>query len=93
VLSYTTPEGVEGFTLDNPVTKSGATITYGPYNNVPPSTNSDFINKYQRLIAVHFHYDFPVLELTKYKRAAEISHWGANLNIQDEIHLHNSGPT
>ena len=45
------------------------------------------------MVTIHFNFDFPVLELTKYKRAAEISHWGANLNIQDEINLFNAGPT
>jgi oligosaccharyltransferase complex subunit alpha (ribophorin I) len=92
VISYTTPEDVEEFTLDSPVTKSGATVTYGPYHNIAPSTNRAFIDNHQKLVTLHFNYDFPVLELTKYKRAAEISHWGANLNIQDEIHLHNGGP-
>lgn len=79
--------------MENPVTKSGATITYGPYNSIAPSANSDFINQHQKLVTVHFNYDHPVLAVVKYKRAAEISHWGANLNIEDEIHLHNAGPT
>jgi oligosaccharyltransferase complex subunit alpha (ribophorin I) len=93
VISYTIPEAIEEFTLDNPVTKSGATITYGPYHSIAPSTNADFAHKRQKSVTIHFNYDFPVLEVTKYKRAAEISHWGANLNIQDDIHLHNGGPT
>jgi len=33
-----------------------------------------------------------VLTVTSLKRAAEISHWGSNLNVQDEIKLHNHGP-
>jgi oligosaccharyltransferase complex subunit alpha (ribophorin I) len=43
-------------------------------------------------IVIHYSHGQPVLEVTQLKRAAEISHWGANLNIQDEIHLHNAGP-
>jgi oligosaccharyltransferase complex subunit alpha (ribophorin I) len=93
IISYTTPENVDAFTMENPVTQSGSTITYGPYNNVAPSANSDFIDQHQKMVTVHFNYDYPVLEVTKYKRIAEISHWGANLNIEDEIHLHNAGPT
>ena len=74
------------------MTKSGATITYGPYNNLPPSSNKDFVDKHQTPILIHYNYEQPVLEVTELKRSAEISHWGANLNIQDEIHLHNAGP-
>lgn len=92
VISYTTPENLDGFTLENPVTKSGATITYGPYNNIAPSADGDFVTKHQQPVVVHYNYDHPVLEVTKLKRTAEISHWGANLNIQDEIYLHNAGP-
>ncbi|KIK68178.1 hypothetical protein GYMLUDRAFT_37017 [Collybiopsis luxurians FD-317 M1] len=92
IISYTTPENVEDFTLESPVTKSGATVTYGPYNNVPSSTTQAFIEKHQQHIVLHYNYDYPVLEVLKLKRAAEISHWGANLNIQDDIILRNAGP-
>jgi len=92
VISYTTPEKAEAFASDGVVTKSGATITYGPYNDIPPSINTDFLTKHQEPLTVHYNYDTPVLEVTKLKRAAEISHWGANLNIQNEIHLRNAGP-
>lgn len=74
------------------MTKSGATITYGPYKDIHASANEQFATEKQQRIAVHYAYDHPVLEITKLERAAEISHWGANLNIQDNIQLHNSGP-
>ncbi|RDB22610.1 Dolichyl-diphosphooligosaccharide--protein glycosyltransferase subunit 1 [Hypsizygus marmoreus] len=93
IISFTTPENVQDFTLDIPATKSGATVTYGPYNNIPPSANEKFISKHQQPITVHYHHEQPVLEVLKLTRAAEISHWGANLNIQDNIVLHNAGPT
>jgi len=92
IHSYTTLSDVEEFTLEAPVTKSGATITYGPFNNIPVSSTKEFIEQKQKAIAVHYSYDGPVIEVTKLKRAAEISHWGANLNIEDNIHLHNGGP-
>ncbi|KAL0579677.1 dolichyl-diphosphooligosaccharide--protein glycosyltransferase subunit 1 [Marasmius crinis-equi] len=92
IISYTTPKKVEDFTLENPVTKSGATVTYGPYNNIPESISAEFVSKYQQQVSVNYAYDFPVIEVTKLKRSAEISHWGANLNIQDEIVLRNAGP-
>ncbi|KAF8845769.1 Ribophorin I [Paxillus ammoniavirescens] len=92
IISYSTPEGVEGFVRDGSVTKSGPSITYGPYHNVEPSVNSEFLSKYQQPIFVHYNFDHPVLEVTKLERSAEISHWGSNLNIEDKINLHNAGP-
>lgn len=92
IKSYTEKLDMSAFTNDEPVTKSGATLTYGPYSNIPESASITFANKYQRRVAVQYGYDHPVLELRKLRRAAEISHWSANLNIQDEMHLYNAGP-
>lgn len=83
---------MEKFTLDNPVTKSGSTVTYGPFNDVEDSVNAAFAQNSQQIIELHYVYPHSVLEISKYSRAAEISHWGANLNIQDEISLYNAGP-
>ncbi|KAI9447969.1 oligosaccharyl transferase alpha subunit [Lactarius indigo] len=92
IISYTTPEGLDAFTTDNVATKSSATITYGPFSNIPPSTSSAFIEEHQKHIVVHYYFGHPVVEITSLKRTAEISHWGANLNIQNDIDLHNAGP-
>lgn len=92
VHSYTKPEGLEAFTLEDPVTKSGSTLTYGPYKNIPQSTTEDFVQERQQHVTIHYSCDYPVIEVTKLTRTAEISHWGANLNIQDNVHLHNGGP-
>ncbi|KAN0097621.1 Ribophorin I [Tylopilus felleus] len=91
VLSYSTPE-VDEFVRDGSVTKSGATITYGPFYNVDSSTSADFLSKYQQPVSVHYNFGYPVLEVTKLQRSVEISHWGSNLNIEDKINLHNAGP-
>lgn len=91
VHSYTTPENVE-FTTDAVVTKAGPTITYGPFHSIPPSATKNFVDKKQKEIVIHYALDFSVLEITKLERSAEISHWGANLNIEDNIYLHNAGP-
>lgn len=92
VISFTTPKDVQSFTLDTPASKSGATVTYGPYNNIPPSTDDNFIAEHQQPVTVHYFHEQPVLEVLKLTRSAEISHWGANLNIQDDIQLYNAGP-
>jgi oligosaccharyltransferase complex subunit alpha (ribophorin I) len=91
VISYTTPHDVDIFVRDGSVTKSGATVTYGPYHDI--QTDTDFVEKYQQSISVHYSFDYPVLEVETLRRTAEISHWGSNLNIEDRIHLHNAGPT
>lgn len=93
IISYSTPGGIDEFVGDASVTKSGSTITYGPYHNVVSSTNAEFLSKYQQLVSVHYSHIYPVLEVMKFQRLAEISHWGSNLNIEDSIDLHNAGPT
>ncbi|KAF7292485.1 Dolichyl-diphosphooligosaccharide--protein glycosyltransferase subunit 1 [Mycena chlorophos] len=92
IRSYTQPENLQAFTLDSPVTKSGATVTYGPYNNIPISATPDFITQNQQPVVFHYGYEYPVAEVVKLHRWAEISHWGANLNIEDHIDLRNAGP-
>ncbi|KAI0368147.1 oligosaccharyl transferase alpha subunit [Pilatotrama ljubarskyi] len=91
IHSYTDPENVE-FTTDAVVTKAGATITYGPFYEIPPSATQDFVDTKQKQVTVHYSYDHPVLEVKKLERAVEISHWGANLNVENKIFLHNAGP-
>ena len=83
---------MDEFVRDGSVTKSGATITYGPFYNVDSSTSADFLSKYQQPVSVHYNFGYPVLEVTKLQRSVEISHWGSNLNIEDKINLHNAGP-
>jgi oligosaccharyltransferase complex subunit alpha (ribophorin I) len=92
IISYTTPEGLDVFTTDNIATKSGATITYGPFTNIPPSASAAFIKEHQKPILIHYAFAAPVVEIMSLKRSAEISHWGSNLNIQNDIALRNAGP-
>ncbi|KAJ3563847.1 hypothetical protein NP233_g8674 [Leucocoprinus birnbaumii] len=91
IISYTTPE-IDSFASDNVASKSGATVTYGPFNGLPISTNKDFIKTHQQPITVRYFHEQPVLEVTDYKRSVEISHWGSNINTEDHIVLHNAGP-
>ena len=93
IKDYTQPDEV-AFTTGNIATKSttGGAVTYGPFSNIPPSSNTGFAEKHQQKISIHYEFGFPVLAIKNLRRTAEISHWGANLNIQDEIHLYNAGP-
>jgi oligosaccharyltransferase complex subunit alpha (ribophorin I) len=90
VISYTTPKDVTEFTLEDSVVAAGSTITYGPYRNIGPSAVDNWAP--QQVIEVHYPYEYPVVEIASYERHAEVSHWGANLNIDDKIHLRNAGP-
>ncbi|PFH52717.1 hypothetical protein AMATHDRAFT_139280 [Amanita thiersii Skay4041] len=92
IITYTIPENLDQFTSEATASKSSATVTYGPYNNIPPSTNTAFYSKHQMPVTIHYNHDHPILEILTYDRSAEISHWGANLNIEDKIHLFNAGP-
>jgi oligosaccharyltransferase complex subunit alpha (ribophorin I) len=83
---------LDAFTADNVATKSGATVTYGPFSNIPPSASTAFIEENQKHIVMHYYLAHPVVQITSLKRTAEISHWGANLNIENEIDLRNAGP-
>lgn len=91
IHSHSNPDSLTKYTTDVPVTKSGASVTYGPYFDLPASDGKQFAAKIQELVKIHYPYDTPVLSVPTLRRAAEISHWGANLNIQDDIHLRNDG--
>ncbi|KAF8476511.1 oligosaccharyl transferase alpha subunit [Gautieria morchelliformis] len=91
IHNYTEPPNLSQFTKDEPsASKSSATITYGPYNSIPVSTTPDFLSTQQR-ISIHYEIERAVLRVLSLHRTAEVSHWGSNLNIQDEIHLKNDG--
>ena len=75
------------------VSKVSSTITYGPFQNLPETATLVFQQREQIPANIHYEYENPVLTVVKLKRAAEVSHWGANLNIQDDIVLRNDGPT
>lgn len=41
---------------------------------------------------MHYEHKEAVVALRSLKRAVEVSHWGANVNTQDELDLVNIGP-
>ncbi|WVQ75945.1 hypothetical protein IAR50_005580 [Cryptococcus sp. DSM 104548] len=78
------------YTRDNTVTKAGTSLTLGPFHSLPATLGDSKVK--QEPFEVHYETKEPVIGITTLKRSAEVSHWGANLNIQDEISLANIGP-
>ena len=72
--------------------KLGAAVNYGPFQNAGPTVGVAFQNTEQQTLSIHYEHDKPILSVVKYERAAEVSHWGANLNIEDKVMLRNDGP-
>jgi dolichyl-diphosphooligosaccharide---protein glycosyltransferase subunit 1 (ribophorin I) len=93
IHSYSEPPSLSRFAADAPVTKSGASVTYGPFKDIPPSDDGGFSDEIQETVKVHYLYEKPLITVALLRRSAEVSHWGSNLNIQDNIHLRNDGPT
>ncbi len=78
------------YTRDSTVTKSSSTLTLGPFHSVPPTLGEPVLE--QQPFSVHYETKEPVIGMRTLRRSAEVSHWGANLNIQDEMALANIGP-
>lgn len=75
---------------DSDLTKAASTLTLGPFHSVPPTLGESGVE--QSPFHVHFETKQPLIGLRSLKRSIEVSHWGANLNIQDEMALVNMGP-
>lgn len=87
ILSYTPFQSP--YARDNSATKASSTVTLGPFNSLPPTLGGGVSrNRFD----IHFETKEPVMGVKTLKRSAEVSHWGANLNIQDDVHLINNGP-
>ncbi|KAG9037725.1 dolichyl-diphosphooligosaccharide--protein glycosyltransferase subunit 1 [Tulasnella sp. JGI-2019a] len=92
VKEYSSPSSSKYASGDSmPYTKSATTVTYGPFRGVPSWTDATFQNDAKEQVTVHYELDSPYTTIKTLKRAAEISHWGSNLNIQDNIWLKNEG--
>lgn len=90
VHSFTQPKDVSQWAQDDAASHIGNVITYGPFRNFAPSASDVFDE--QQTMQIHYPYEYPLVEIASYHRHAEVSHWGANLNIDDNIHLRNVGP-
>lgn len=93
ILSYT--DIPTTYTADNVVTKAGATVTLGPFNNLPPTLGSGstvITGKENPAFKVHYEHKEALVAVEKLRRSVEVSHWGGNVNVQDEMELVNIGP-
>ena len=79
------------YTRDSDLTKASSTITLGPFHNLPATLGNGKIAD-QSPFHVHYESTTPVMGYKSLKRSAEVSHWGNNMNFQDEIDLVNNGP-
>ncbi|KZT60727.1 oligosaccharyltransferase alpha subunit [Calocera cornea HHB12733] len=91
IRSYHIPPALEALAKDEPAVKSGATVTFGPFKSQPPTATKDFDLAPYR-VSVDFEMNIPALTVVSLKRTAEVSHWGANLNVQDEYVVRNDAP-
>uniref|UniRef100_A0A5S6QV26 Dolichyl-diphosphooligosaccharide--protein glycosyltransferase subunit 1 n=1 Tax=Trichuris muris TaxID=70415 RepID=A0A5S6QV26_TRIMR len=65
-----------------PVARSGRTITYGPYENIP-AYKSEYLN-------IHFETNAPFLVVASHERILEISHWG-NIAVEENLEVQHRG--
>lgn len=75
-------KSVESFTQVKPSSHSDTTITYGPYDNIEPFSDSP--------ITVHYENHAPFLTITRLERWIEVSHWG-NIAVEETIDITHTG--
>ena len=80
------------YTRDSDLTKASSTVTLGPFHSLPATLGNTGNEAKQAPFHIHYESTTPVMGYRELKRSAEVSHWGNNLNIQDEISLVNNGP-
>lgn len=82
------------YTRDSDLTKASSTVTLGPFHQLPPTLGDIKGGKIAEQSPFHIHYEttHPIMGYRSLKRSAEVSHWGNNINLQDEIDLVNMGP-
>ncbi|CDW56914.1 dolichyl diphosphooligosaccharide protein [Trichuris trichiura] len=65
-----------------PVTRSGRTIIYGPYENIPP---------YKTVyLKIHFETNAQFLVVASHERILEVSHWG-NIAVEENMEVQHRG--
>ena len=73
---------IESFSRVTPTSSSGSEVTYGPYPDVPPFSNSK--------LALHYENNSPFIVVAELERVIEVSHWG-NIAVEEHIHIKHIG--
>ncbi len=73
---------VESYHGPKPVSKSGSTIRYGPYNDIAPFTGGT--------LSAHFENNSPFLDALSLTREIEVSHWG-NVYVEEWYTVKHTG--
>ncbi len=75
-------KNTESYQGAGPVSKSGATVTYGPNTDVPPFSGGT--------LSVHFENNAPFAEAVSVVREIEVSHWG-NVYVEENYKIKHTG--
>lgn len=75
-------KNVESYTGASPVSRSGATVTYGPDKDVAPLSPG--------LLAVYFENNSPFAEALSCVREISVSHWG-NVYVEEYYTIKHTG--
>ncbi|XP_066996826.2 dolichyl-diphosphooligosaccharide--protein glycosyltransferase subunit 1 [Anabrus simplex] len=75
-------KNIESYTKLKPVTLNEATISYGPYENIPPYSENSMV--------VHYENNSPFLTITNLERVIEVSHWG-NIAVEEIVDIQHTG--
>lgn len=74
------------------ITKSGSTITFGPFSSIPSLLRSETDN-HPSEARVHYLHNSPMLTIVEADRKVKISHWRNRLEVEDKLWLRNDGAT
>ncbi|CAG0914485.1 unnamed protein product [Notodromas monacha] len=74
---------IESYTKVKPVSVTDTSITYGPYENLPAFSEEE--------ITVHYENNAPFLTVASLKRWIEISHWGGNIAVEEDVDVLHTG--
>lgn len=75
-------KNVESFTKLKPSSQNENVLSFGPYENVAPTSVSE--------LTVHYENNSPFLTVNRLERTIEVSHWG-NIAVEERIEIVHDG--
>lgn len=91
IISHSIPPSK--YTRDQDFKKVGASLTLGPYHNIPATFGLDGGENFeQHPIAIHYPTDEPVLAIKSFNRTVDVAWWSNVIKVQDDVSLVNDGP-